>query len=158
MSGTTTATRSGRHGRRAFVVGLCAQAAAWALSRRAAAEAPPFRLIVHPDNPQASAARDFVADAFLRKTTDWPDGQGIRPVDLPASSGTRIRFSESILKRSVAAVKHYWQQIIFSGRGVPPPELESDAAVIGYVLQNRGSIGYVSGTGDLGKAKVLSIR
>jgi ABC-type phosphate transport system substrate-binding protein len=113
---------------------------------------------VHPDNPQASAPRDLVADAFLRKTTDWPDGQGIRPVDLPASSATRARFSETVLKRSVAAVKHYWQQIIFSGRGVPPPELESDAAVIGYVLQHRGAIGYVSGSADLGKAKVLVVR
>ena len=152
------ASGSGRHGRRAFVVGVCAQAAAWAMSRRAAADAPAFRVIVHPDNPQSSATRDFVADAFLRKTSDWPDGHGIRPVDLPASSATRGRFSEAVLKRSVAAVKHYWQQIIFSGRGVPPPELESDAAVIGYVLQNRGAIGYVSGTGDLGKAKVLGVR
>jgi hypothetical protein len=158
MARTAAMTGSGRHGRRAFLVGLCAQAVAWAMSRGAAAEAPPFRVLIHPDNPQASAARDFVADAFLRKTTDWPDGHGIRPVDLQASSATRSRFSESVLKRSVAAVKHYWQQIIFSGRGVPPPELESDAAVIAYVLHNRGSIGYVSGTGDIGKAKVLTIR
>jgi hypothetical protein len=117
MARREATTGSGRHGRRAFVVGVCAQAAAWAMSRRASAEAPPFRVIVHPDNPQTSAGRDFVADAFLRKTTDWPDGHGIRPVDLPASSPTRSRFSEAVLKRSVAAVKHYWQQIIFSGRG-----------------------------------------
>jgi hypothetical protein len=62
-----------------------------------------------------------------------------------------------VLKRSVQAVKTYWQQRIFSGRGVPPPELESDDAVVRYVENNPGALGYISGTAALGKTKVLAV-
>jgi hypothetical protein len=58
----------------------------------------------------------------------------------------------------VQAVKSYWQQVIFSGRGVPPPELESDEAVIRYVLRFPGAVGYVSGTADVRGVKVLAVR
>jgi hypothetical protein len=62
-----------------------------------------------------------------------------------------------VLKRSVLVVKTYWQQRIFSGRGIPPPELDSDALVVEYVLKHRGAVGYVSGVCELGGAKVLTV-
>jgi hypothetical protein len=63
-----------------------------------------------------------------------------------------------MLGRPVAAVRSYWQQQIFSGRGIPPPELDGDQAVVKFVLQNEGAIGYVSGNAELGAAKVLAVR
>ena len=58
----------------------------------------------------------------------------------------------------MAAISSYWAQRIFSGRDVPPPELDSDEAVIEYVLKNRGAVGYVSPSAKLERAKVLPIR
>ncbi|MCW5837207.1 MAG: substrate-binding domain-containing protein [Labilithrix sp.] len=124
----------------------------------AEAAAPAFVVIVHPSNPAGALERSFVADAFLKKTTRWPDGGVIKPVDLPPTSTTRERFSRDVLKRSVAAVKTYWQQIIFSGRDVPPAELSGDEAVVQYVLTHRGAIGYVSGGARVGNAKTVSVR
>ena len=43
----------------------------------------------------------------------------------------------------------------FSGRDVPPPELESDEAVVNYVLEHRGAVGYVSGAAKVRGAKVV---
>jgi hypothetical protein len=60
--------------------------------------------------------------------------------------------------RSVAAVKSYWQQVIFSGRGVPPPELESDEAVIRHVTRSPGAVGYVSGAANVRGVRVVSVR
>jgi ABC-type phosphate transport system substrate-binding protein len=123
---------------------------------------PAYRIIVHPSNQAASVTRRFLAEAFLKKTTRWPDGEAIRPVDLEPSSATRARFTEEVLARSVGAVKSYWQQLIFAGRDLPPPELESDAAVVRYVLRNSGAVGYISGdagaTTNLGGARVLPIK
>ena len=107
--------------------------------------AHPYLVIAHPHSATISVTRRFLAEAFLKKTTRWPDGEGIRPVDLAPDSPTRLRFTEDVLARSVGAVKSYWQQLIFAGRDLPPPELESDAAVIRYVLSNPGAVGYVSG-------------
>ena len=86
------------------------------------------------------------------------NGETIRPVDLPPASAIRRRFSSSVLKRSVAAVRSYWQQRIFTGRDVPPPELESDEAVVRYVTKYEGAIGYVAPSAKVGDAKVLLLR
>jgi ABC-type phosphate transport system substrate-binding protein len=119
---------------------------------------PAFRVIVAPSNPVDGVDRRFLLEAFLRKTTVWPDGQPLRPVDQPADSPTRRRFSEDALRRPVSGVKEYWLQAIFSGRGVPPPEVDSDAEVVKFVLQTAGAIGYVSADAALGGAKVVSVK
>jgi ABC-type phosphate transport system substrate-binding protein len=119
---------------------------------------PAFRVVVHPRNPLAAVDRRFLSQAFLRKTTTWGHGETIRPVDLPPESPIRRRFTEEVHSRSVAAVKSYWQQVIFSGRGLPPPELATDEAVIRFVSRNPGAVGYVSGTADLRTVKALAVR
>jgi len=124
----------------------------------ALAEGPAeFRVIVHPSSPLRSADRGLVADAFLKKVTRWGNGEPIRPVDLHADNRARRRFSEAVLKRSVGAVRSYWQQRIFSGRDVPPPELESDESVIAFVGKYEGAIGYVSAGAKLLGVRELSI-
>jgi len=117
---------------------------------------PEFKIVVHPNRP-GQVERSFLADAFLKNVTRWPDDEAIRPVDQRPDSPARRRFSETVLKRSVPAVKTYWQQRIFSGRGVPPPELDADEAVIRYVESHPGAVGYVSGSAPVGKAKVATI-
>jgi ABC-type phosphate transport system substrate-binding protein len=118
---------------------------------------PEFRVIAHPTRAEQRVTRDFVADAFLKNITRWPGDQAIRPVDQRPDAHVRRRFSESLLRRSVQAVKTYWQQRIFSGRGVPPPELESDEVVVRYVENTPGAIGYVSAGAALGKTRALAL-
>jgi ABC-type phosphate transport system substrate-binding protein len=119
---------------------------------------PGFRVIVHPEMSVQSLERRTLSEMFLKKITRWPGGDAIQPVDLAPGSRTRHAFSEDVVGRTVASVKSYWQQIIFTGRGLPPPELADDAAVIDYVLRHTGSIGYVSGTASVGAARVVTIR
>lgn len=148
-------------GRRACVVLASAGAAVLLLSFGFESDAQSraeFKLIVHPDNPLSSAPRAFLSDAFLRNVGKWGDGRGIMPVDLRADSKVRERFSDRVHGRSVTAVKRYWQQKIFSGSGVPPPELDSEEAVIEYVLKHRGGVGYVSASAAVGKARTLAVR
>jgi len=124
-----------------------------------AAEAPlHFRLVVHPDAAPAVLERQLVADIFLKKTTRWPNGSPIAAVDLRFDNPVRREFSERVLRRSVSAVRSYWQQRIFTGRDVPPPELDSDEAVIRYVQSRRGAIGYVSDRVETGAVRVVPLR
>lgn len=117
-----------------------------------------FVVIVNHQNPTTEVTLELAAEAFLKKTTRWSNGETIRPVDLPPDSAVRRRFSRSVLKRSVAAVRSYWQQRIFTGRDVPPPELDSDEAVVSYVLKHPGAVGYVAANTKLGATKVLMLR
>src|SRR5689334_21708163 len=102
-----------------LVAGFCAFSPAERVI--SSANAPTFRVIVHLRNPETTLNRKFVADVFLKRSTRWPDGEVIRPVDLRIDAPARRRFSEEVIKRSVEAVKSYWQQQVFTGRDVPPP-------------------------------------
>lgn len=145
--------------RRWFVLGavlLGLSAASMPVTVRANSGA--FRVVVNTANPLDSASEQLLTDLFLKKRVEWPNGEAARPVDLKADSDTRREFSRSVLHRSVAAVKSYWQQMIFAGRGVPPPELASDEAVIDYVARHRGAVGYVSPSTALTGVKAISVR
>jgi ABC-type phosphate transport system substrate-binding protein len=126
---------------------------------RMARATPPaaYVVIVNAENPSTGVSRKFITDAFLKKATRWAHGELIRPVDQTADSAVRRKFSDDVLKRSVAAVRSYWQQLIFAGRDVPPPEVGTDEAVVEFVLKHTGAVGYVSGAAKLGGAKVVNV-
>jgi ABC-type phosphate transport system substrate-binding protein len=104
---------------------------------------PPFVVIVSGSNAVVSMRRADLSAIFMRKTRSWPDGTQIIPVDQPPASRTREVFSRAVHGKSVAFVTRYWHRLIFSGRGIPPIEMTSDAAVIEFVRTNRGAVGYV---------------
>ena len=116
-----------------------------------AAEAPqlrrevPFRVIAHPSVRPSSLSRAQLSAIFMRRTRSWRDGAEVRPVEPPARSRVREQFSRAVHGKSVAYVTRYWHRVIFAGRGVPPEELSSDAAIVEYVKSNRGAIGYIDG-------------
>ena len=117
-----------------------------------------FVVVTHPKNPANSASTAALTDLFLKRTTRWDNGEHVHPVDLKATSGVRKEFSERVLKRSVAAVRSYWQQRIFSGRALPPPEVDSEQAVVRYVSKHLGGIGYVGPETKLDGVKVIHVR
>src|SRR4051794_37741020 len=127
------------------VVALALSFALLAVASMVSGEArPAYVLIVHQSNPASAAERAFLADAFLKKTTSWSSGEVIRPVDLPPGSTVRQQFTDEVLHRTIPEVKGYWQQRIFSGRDVPPPELDREEDVVRFVLRHPGAVGYVS--------------
>jgi len=117
-----------------------------------------YRVVINPANPVTEVDRKFLADVFLKKITRWESGESVRPVDLRPDATARQQFSDEVLRRSVGAVKAYWQQLVFSGRDVPPPEVDTDEQVIRYVLRFTGGVGYVSGAANLDRVKPISIK
>lgn len=122
------------------------------------AASPAYKVIVNPGNPSVDLDRKQLEDVFLKKITLWPNGEGIRPADLTAESPARRAFTHDVLGRSVEAVKGYWQQRIFSGRDVPPPEFAREDELVQYVLKHEGGIGYVSGNTDVQGCHVVTVR
>lgn len=136
----------------AFILALLLAAAVAAASSTAG-----YVVIVHPKCPVMRIDRKFLAEVFFRRTTRWPDESPIRPVDLEPESSVRARFSQEILARSVASVRSYWQQRIFSGQGLPPPEMADDGAVVDYVASHSGAIGYVAAGTSLNGTRTLEL-
>jgi hypothetical protein len=117
----------------------------------AASPAQDFAVIVNASNPVSTLSKDEVAKLFLKKTVAWQSGQSASPVELPATAKVREAFAREVLNKSVAQVRSYWQQQIFSGRDVPPPEKPNEDEVLAFVRANPNAIGYVSRTANMGR-------
>ncbi len=103
-----------------------------------------YRVVVHKDNPTTELPRSVVSNFLLKKKVRWDHGPKAAPVDLSSDSLVRETFSEDVHRRSVSLIQRYWQSQIFSGKGVPPPQVGDDSAVISFVSDDPGAIGYVS--------------
>jgi ABC-type phosphate transport system substrate-binding protein len=115
-----------------------------------------YKIVVNPSNPETSMSKDEVARIFLKKATKFPDGRSASPVDLAVNSSVRENFSKSVLGKPASAVDAYWQQQIFSGRDIPPPQ-KSENAAISFVRSNENGIAYISSGADTAGLKVINV-
>jgi len=129
------------------------------LARPVRAQADGYMVLVNAGNPVTTLSRAEVSKLFLRRTPKWPAGQAVEPVDLADGSRLREVFSKQVHGRPAVAIRAFWQQEVFSGRGVPPVEKSDDAQVVELVRANPNAIGYVSPAADLGRGgvKVLQV-
>jgi len=125
--------------------------------RVGAQDASSYKLIVHPSNPASQMARLKVGEVFLKKMGRWPDGHPVSPVEPSGKSPVRQRFDLEVFGKPVIAISAYWQQMIFGGKGVPPPEKASDAEIVAFVRDTPGAIGYVWFGADASGVKVVAI-
>ena len=121
------------------------------------ASAASFKVIVNSAANVTSLPKKEISDLFMKRTAKWSNGTPVTPVDQSDRSAVRDEFSKTIHGKPTAAVKSYWQQQIFSGQGLPPPELADDDAVVSYVLSHPGAIGYVTAGTGLNGARTVDV-
>jgi ABC-type phosphate transport system substrate-binding protein len=136
--------------------------AAFALVALAPLAAAPLRaqgwvVIVNSANPVSDLSKDDVSKLMLKKTPKWKTGQEVFPIEF-GNDAIKETFSKAVHGRPSAAIKSYWQQQLFAGKDVPPPEMALEKDVIGFVRANPNAIGYVSAGADLGTGvKVVAV-
>lgn len=99
-------------------------------------------VIVSPSHGKALKKEDL-ALVFKRKKLFWNDGGKIQPVNLPAANPLRRAFSQAALGATPEELEKYWNDMYFHGVS-PPFVLGSEEAVLRFVAETPGAIGYVS--------------
>jgi hypothetical protein len=107
------------------------------------ASAADFVVIVSAKNPVSTLRADQVAAIFLSQSGRFPGGAEAVPLDLPLGSALRDDFYSTVAARTRALMKAYWTKMVFTGRGQPPRELASSAAVRRLVADNPTMIAYI---------------
>ena len=79
---------------------------------------------------------------YWRKQLFWPKGLPIKPVNLRSQHPLRIQFSQTTLGSTPEAQIEYWNGQYFNGI-LPPYSVNSEEAVIRYVSETKGAIGYI---------------
>lgn len=146
---------TGRAARFGFLLAGIALSAAPAEAQNAPAVR--YKVIVNASNPVKSLTRSQLAAMFLKKVDAWETGALVIPIDQPERAPVRQTFSREVLGKPPAAVKSYWNQLVFSGRSVPPPEKLSDADVVNFVRSTPSAVGYVSAATPTKGVKVLAV-
>ena len=112
-------------------------------------------VIVNPDNGAAVSA-DEVKRIFLGKSKKFSDGSQAVPINLNASNAVRSTFDDAALGKTTNQTKAYWSKLVFSGKGNPPKEVDSEAEVIDLISKNPSLIGYVDSSKVTGAVKVVA--
>ena len=112
-------------------------------------------VIAHLTVPVASLSQEELASIYLLKITVWRGGGNIVPVNREAANAERAQFSEVVLRQQPYALAAYWNQMHFKGK-VPPLIQESDHAVLAFVQNVPGAIGYISATIQPQNVKILA--
>jgi len=109
-----------------------------------AAEPAGFKVVVHGANTMTEIDVEHLSRIYLKQTASWPDGSEAMPVDMAPDTDLRKKFSKAVHGRKVAAIKSYWQRQIFSGKGIPPMEFNSEEDLLFLISVTPGAVGYVS--------------
>ncbi len=107
-----------------------------------AAEKSVIAIVVANDAPIKTFSLAELRLIYWRKKTYWPSGQRLHPVNLPSDNLLRMQFSNSVLGSLPSTQNDYWNGLYFHGIS-PPHVVHSEEAVIRYVQDTTGSIGYV---------------
>lgn len=80
---------------------------------------------------------------YWRKQLFWAGGKRIKPVNLNTEHALRQQFSQAVLGSLPKKQIDYWNGLYFDGIS-PPYAVNSEEAVLRYVMQTDGAIGYIS--------------
>jgi ABC-type phosphate transport system substrate-binding protein len=119
------------------------------------ARAEELIVIANPNVLLASLSMDELASIYLLKMTVWRGGGNIIPVNREASNPARTYFSDTVLRQPPNALAAYWNQMHFKGKA-PPLIQESDQAVLAFVQNVPGAVGYISASVQPQNVKVLA--
>jgi hypothetical protein len=112
-----------------------------------AEESPPIAIIVSSNPhiaPHHAIAANELSLIYWRKKLYSEGGQRLHPVNLHAENPLRLTFSKVVLESLPKEQTDYWNGLYFHGVS-PPRSLLTEEAVIRYVEENQGGIGYING-------------
>jgi len=118
-------------------------------------------VIVNKENPVATLSAGEAKLYWLRKIKKrWPEiNKNIKPVDRKAKSPEQETFYAKVLNMSATDVEAYFTQKQYESAEKPQDKFANDEAIIGFVSEEQGAIGFVNSnslTGDnKNKVKVV---
>lgn len=106
-------------------------------------ETEPLALIVGNNSAVPVPGLSDLRLIYRRKKLTWSSGERLRPTNLPPDHPLRLVFSQQVLGASPENLVQYWNAMYFQGIS-PPYVLASEEAMLRFVADTPGAIGYVS--------------
>ena len=116
-------------------------------------------IIVNPNLKVTQLDKKDVQDIFLGKKITWPDDKETEIKFVVISDADfHEEFVKSFTRKSAAQFKRYWNNMVFTGKGMSPKNFDSIDDLIQYISHTDGAIGYISPEKPLDGVDVLDIK
>lgn len=99
-------------------------------------------IIVHAEN-DSQLDLEAVHRIYMGKQSSFSEGFEAVPINLTINLVARDSFDTAVLGKSSRQIKAYWSKLVFTGKGTPPKEVDSEKKMLELVTHNRNMIGYV---------------
>jgi ABC-type phosphate transport system substrate-binding protein len=110
--------------------------------------------------PENTLTRNDIQEIFLGKRVQWSDHSKIYAATV--KDEVHKMFLKEYLNRTETKWRAYWKRMVFTGRGVPPRSLATEAELIAYIAETKGAVGYISHEGIQGSPeaaiKIIKIK
>jgi ABC-type phosphate transport system substrate-binding protein len=120
-------------------------------------EATEIKIIANASVGANEISVEELRRVFLVKSQVLSNGTWVEPVVGTGGAAHEV-FLKKYLQKSDSALNTYYRSLVFTGKGLMPKFLESEAGIIAYVSRTKGAIGYVSAHASATGTKALSVR
>jgi hypothetical protein len=114
-------------------------------------------VIANSSVKSADVSKGDLRDVFTGAASSLKDGSHVTPI-LLKQGAAHDEFLSTYIGKSDTAFRASWRSLVFSGQATMPKSLDSEAAVVDYVVHNAGAIGYVGKATPHEGVKVLEVR
>ncbi|MGA2437920.1 MAG: hypothetical protein ABSF57_05340 [Acidobacteriaceae bacterium] len=114
-------------------------------------------IIANPNVSVSSVSKSELRDIFIGASTSLKDSMQVTPV-LLKQGAVQNEFLSLYIGKSDSGFRAGWRSVLFSGQGMMPKTLDSEAAVVEYVAHTPGAIGYIGRSAPHEGVKVLAVR
>jgi ABC-type phosphate transport system substrate-binding protein len=114
-------------------------------------------VIANPSVNAVEVSKAELRDVFTGASSSFRGASQVTPVLLKQGPANED-FLDTYVGKSDSAFRAGWRSLLFSGQGVLPKTLDSDAAVVEYVSRTPGAVGYIARTSPHDGVKTLMAR
>ena len=115
-----------------------------------------MRIITNKSVGVKSMSPNDIKDIFLGKKKKWPDNTKIYFV-ISSNENFHNTFLETYIHKSPKQYETYWKTMLFTGKGAPPKQFKTTKALIEYVADTQGAIGYIDSDSPPSNVNTISI-
>ena len=101
-----------------------------------------YYIVVSEKNATRSLSAQEALHIFMGRTRSFPDGLPATSYEL-ADAPQRAGFYRTLADMSLAQVTSYWARLMFSGRNLPPQQVDDQAALMDKIRNNPQAIGWL---------------
>ena len=129
--------------------------AGWTILLGASAVAADVKVIANPSVRADSISTHELKSLYLEEKSSL-NGTHVEPV-IEKRGPAHEAFLRDYLGQTDDELQKYYQTLVFTGKGLMPKTVSSDAEVVAYVAKTRGAIGYVGESAHMEGVKTLAI-